>query len=198
MGPQSNDFLTAFSRDEKFFLSLPFLWSVEFFAISPSSINKVLQEVDSGWSAKFDPKDYTKNGGLLIAQEVVLPNETSSFIAFNSGSSGMGGFMPGYGVDSRSDFLNRTVTLTMFETKDDLEHNFFRPWMMAVGINGLVGSSLKGKLVVTQYDNRGKPRKGMVFNNIFPTNVEGISLNQTDSDFTMKAVTFAYTDYSPR
>lgn len=194
MGVQSNDFLNAFSGDEKYFLSLPVLWGVTIDGVSSGAINQVLNDAGEKWQASVTPGNLTKNSSLLVAQEVTLPNESSSFAAMNSGS-GMGGFLPGYGLEARSDFLSRTFSVNVLETQKDVEHNFFRPWMIAIGINGLVGSSLKGSMIVRQYDNRGVLRKGYKFNKIFPTNVEGFTLRYDNTDFIIKSITFACENY---
>ena len=194
MGVQSHDFLNAFSQDEKFFLSLPVLWSVSIDGVSTGSINSILSDAGEAWKATITPNAMTKNGNILVAQSVTLPNESSSFQAMNSGS-GMGGYLPGYGLDSRSNFLDRSFTVNFLETQKDIEHNFFRPWQIAIGINGLIGSELKGTMEVHQFDHRGQRRKGYKFKKIFPTNVEGFTLNYDCTDFIIKSVTFGCENY---
>lgn len=194
---QSNDFLNAFSTDERCFLSLPILWSVNIDGISESAINSTLSEGGEKWKASISPASLTRNGNIVVAQEVSLPNESSSFQAMESGS-GMGGFLPGYGLNSRANFLDRSFSVNFLETQKDLEHNFFRPWMIAIGIKGLVeqGASLKGSMEVRQYNNRGQFKKGFKFSKVFPTAVEGFVLNYENTDFTIKSVTFACENYS--
>lgn len=195
-GPQINDFLAAFSGDNKFCLSLPVLWTVSIDGVTNDSINEVLSFADESWRANLTPNSMSKNGNILPAQEVNIPNESSSFQATNTGT-GMGGFLPGYALDSRTDFLSRNFSINFLETKQDLEHEFFRPWMIALGIKGLVesGSNLKGTIQVRQYDNQGNLRKGYQFDKAFVTNSEGFSLNYQDTDFTIKSVTFACQNY---
>lgn len=195
MGIQINDFLNAFSRESKFCLSLPVFWTVTVDGVSTGSINSVLGRAGEKWQAKLSPREMIKNGNLLVAQEVQLPNESSSFTPMSMGS--MGGFLPGYGLDSRSDFLSRTVSINILETNKDLEHNYFRPWMIAVGIQGLVesGSSLKGTVEIKQYTNSGQFRKGFRFKKAFPTSVEGFGLSYDNTDFKIKTVTFACQNY---
>ena len=196
MPPKINDFLAAFSGDNRYCLSLPVLWTVDIGGVSNGSINSMLQCAGEAWSSSMVPDSMTVNGNILPAQEVAIPNEASSFIATNSGS-GMGGFLPGLALDSRLDFLNRTFTVNFLETRMDLEHEFFRPWAIAIGIKGLVeqGVNLKANIKVKQYDNQGGFRKGYEFYKAFPTNVEGFTLNYENTDFIIKTVTFACQNY---
>ena len=193
---QSEDFLNLFSTDERYFLSLPVLWSVTIDGVTENAINGVLEDAGENWSATINPGNMTRNNNIMVAQEVVLPQETSSFQAMESGSA-MGGFLPGYGLNSRSNFLDRSFSINFLETKHDLEHNFFRPWAIAVGIKGLIASvpTLKSTISVQQYDNKGNPRKGFKFKNAFPTAVEGFTLNYENTEFTVKSVTFACQNY---
>jgi len=195
MGVQINDFLNAFSRESKFCLSLPVFWTVTVDGVGVGAINSVLSRAGEKWQAKMTPKDMIKNGNLLVAQEVQLPNESSTFTAM--AMTNTGGFLPGYGLDARSDFLNRNVVINILETNQDLEHNYFRPWMIALGIKGLVetGSSLKGTVEIKQYTNQGQFRKGFRFKKAFPIAVEGFSLNYDNTDFKIKSVTFACQNY---
>jgi hypothetical protein len=191
-----NEFLAAFANDQKFFLNLPVFWSVTIDGISEGSINSVLSYAGEKWKAKTSPNSMTKSGNILVAQEVGLPNETSNFSAMESGS-GMGGFLPGYGLNARSNFLERSFTVNFLETEMDIEHNFFRPWMIALGIKGLIaeGVSLRGNMQVRQYSNSGKFIKGFNFIKVFPTAVEGYTLNYENTDFPIKSVTFACENY---
>jgi hypothetical protein len=191
---KSTDFLQAFSSDPRFCLSIPVLWSVNIDGVSTGAINSVLSDAQESWRAKLTPNSMTVNSNILPAQEVTIPNESSSFQAMNTGS-GTGGYLPGYGLDQRANFLDRSFTVNFLETKEDLEHGFFRPWMIAIGINGLVGSSLKATMEVKQYDNGGNFRKGFKFKKVFPTAVEGFTLNYENTDFPIKSVTFACENY---
>lgn len=196
MSVNINEFFSSFSQDQKFFLNLPTLWSVTIDGVTSSSINSVLSASGEKWSAKEDILSYTKGGNILVAQEVTIPNEQPSFDSFNSGGS-MGGFLPGAGLTSRSNFLDRGITVNFLETQKDIDHNFFRPWMIAVGIKGLVeqGVSLKGDMVVRQYSNNGTFIKGFKFKKIFPTAIEGYTLNYSDTEFKMRSVTFGCQNY---
>lgn len=191
-----NEFFSAFAHDQKFFLHLPVLWTVTIDGVSEGSINSVLNYAGEKWQAKTSPGAMTKSGGILVAQEVSLPNESSGFTALESGGN-MGGFLPGYGVTSRGNFLDRSFSVNFLETQMDIEHNFFRPWMIAVGIKGLIeeGVSLKGSMTVKQFTNGGSLIKGFKFNKIFPTAVEGYTLNYDNTDFKIKSVTFGCENY---
>lgn len=191
---QSTDFLLAFSSDPRFCLSIPVLWSVNIDGVSTGAINEVLSDAQESWRANMTPNSMTVNGNILPAQEVTIPTESSTFQAMNVGT-GSGGYLPGYGLDTRSNFLDRSFTVNFLETSKDLEHNFFRPWMIAVGINGLVGSSLKATMEVKQYNNAGQFRKGYKFKKVFPTAVEGFALNYDNTEFIIKSVTFACENY---
>lgn len=196
MHPQINDFLQAFSGDAKFCLSIPVLWTVSIDGVSDSAINTVLADASENWRAKLTPNDMTKNGNILPAQQVVIPTENSNFTPMVAGNS-LGGFLPGYAMDSRSDFLSRSFSVNFLETARDLEHEFFRPWAIAVGIKGLIeqGVNLKATITVKQYNNAGQFRKGFQFYKAFPTNVEGFTLNYDNTDFPIKSVTFACENY---
>jgi hypothetical protein len=195
MGIQINDFLYAFSREARFCLSLPVFWTVTIDGVTTSAINSVLSKADEKWIARLSPEDMMKRGNLLVAQAVTLPNESSSFTPINMTTSG--GFLPAYGLDSRSDFLSRTLSINILETDEDLEHEYFRPWMIALGIKGLVENepNLKSTIEVNQFTNDGFFRKGFRFNKAFPTAVEGFNLNYNDTDFKIKSVTFACQNY---
>jgi len=190
------EFLEAFAHDSKFFLHLPVLWSVTIDGVSDGSINSVLASAGEKWQARITPGGMTKSGNILVAQEVTLPNESSVFDPIVA-SQTMGGFLPGYALTARDNFLSRGITVNFLETQMDIEHNFFRPWMIAIGIKGLIeeGVSLKGSMSVRQYTNNGSFMKGFKFNKIFPTAVEGYNLNYGDADFKIKSVTFACENY---
>ena len=190
------DFLQAFSGNPKFCLSFPFLWTVTIEGIYTSNVNTVLQNAGETWSLKLDPTDMTKGGTLLPAQNVTIPNEASSFSAMGMGDTG--GFLPGYALNTRADFLSRSFAIGFLETARDLEHEFFRPWMIAIGIQGLVqdpNTVLRGTITVKQFNNKGVFRKGFKFKKAFPTNVEGFTLNYENTDFPIKHVTFACENY---
>jgi hypothetical protein len=194
--PNINEFYSAFSGNRRFFLHLPVLWTVSIDGVNESAINTVLSEAGESWRANSSPKDYTKSNNILVAQEVVLPNESSSFSTLESGSN-MGGYLPGYGLSTRSNFLERGIYVNFLETEIDIDHNFFRPWAISVGIKGLVetGASLKGSMEVKQYTNGGRFIKGFRFKKIFPTAVEGFTLNYESTDFKIKSVTFGCENY---
>lgn len=196
MSNNINEFLGAFSGDQRFFLHLPVLWSVTIDGVSEGSINSVLSEAGEKWQAKTSPNAMTKSGNILVAQSVTLPNESSGFVAMESGST-MGGFLPGYGLNARSNFLDRGFSVNFLETQLDIEHNFFRPWMIALGTKGLIeeGVSLKGNMEVRQYTNSGRFIKGFKFRKVFPTAVEGFTLDYDNTDFKIKSVTFGCENY---
>jgi hypothetical protein len=195
MGIQINDFLNAFSKEAKFCLSLPVFWSVSIDGVSTGSINSVLQSAQEKWRATTSPEEMTRSGNILVAQEVGLPDEQAVFGTASMNNAG--GFLPSYVMNSRNDFLSRQLSVNILETNEDLEQNYFRPWMIAVGIKGLVenGPNLKGTMVIKQYDNQGNLRKGFKFNKVFPKSVEGYTLNYQNTDFKMKSVTFACQNY---
>ena len=184
--------------EEQYFLSLPLFWAVTITGVSKASINKVLSDAGESWIAKTDPSTYTKKRGILVAHEVAIPEETSTFDPIQS-SQNMGGFLPGYAMMSRTNFLSRTLSVNFVHTDVDIEHNFFRPWMIALGNHGLVedGANLKATMEVQQFSNKGAFIKGFKFNKVFPTRVEGYTLNQESSDFLIKSVTFGCQNYEP-
>lgn len=195
-GPNINDFLIAFSGERGYCLSLPFLWTVSIDGVYESDINSVLYEAGERWSARTNPLYMTRSGNILPAQQVVIPQESSSFTPMAIGES-YGGFLPSYAQTSRSDFLSRSFSINFLETSEDLEHDYFRPWLMALSIKGLIeeGVNLKSTITVKQYTNLGELRKGYKFIKAFPTATEGLTLNYNDTDFPIKSVTFSCENY---
>ena len=192
------EFLNAFSNDPKFALNFPFLWTVTIDGVSQGAISRALSDAGESWNVTTDPKSFTKSGGILVAREVSIPNETSTFTAASCGAN-MGGFLPIYAMDNRANFLEgHKITVNFLETAVDLEHYFFRPWMIAIGAKGLVedGSSLRGTMEVKQFSNSGTFIKGFKFTKVFPVAVEGFTLNY-ESDFKAnKSITFACENYA--
>lgn len=196
-GPQINDFLQAFSGDARFCLSIPVLWTVSIDGVGESAINSVLSFAGENWKAKINPNSMTRSGNILPAQSVTTPNEASNFSPMIMGES-LGGFLPGYSMNSRMDFLSRSFSINFLETRNDLEHEYFRPWMIAIGIKGLVeqGQNLKSTITVKQYTNKGELRKGFQFRKAFPTAVEGFTMDYDNTDYPIKSVTFACENYN--
>ena len=194
------DFLHAYGSHPEFFLSLPVLWKVQF-DYTPMlvySIDKALaKNYDELWRVESQPLDYIdRQGGILAARQVVIPNENTQFDPV--GTMNLGGFLPGYAVTKRVDFLSKNLVINFFDTQDDIEHLFFRPWMIAISIDGLMERSLLCPTVrLTQYNNLMQIRKGYEFTDVFPTNVEGYTLNYDSTDFIEKSVTFAFRNYRP-
>lgn len=195
MATDINEFFTAFAHDSKFALHLPVLWTVTIDGVTESSINTVLDYAGEKWKAKTNPGAMTKSGNILVAQEVTLPNETSSFVPLVMENTG--GFLPGYGLNSRAHFMDRGIAVNFLETQMDIEHNFFRPWIIAIGIKGLIeeGVSLKGSMTVKQFTNNGTFIKGFRFKKVFPVAVEPYTLNYENTDFKIKSVTFGCENY---
>lgn len=197
MSNSINEFLGAFANDQRYFLNLPELWSVTIDGVSEGSINTVLNYAGEKWQARTSPESMTRGGGILVAQAVNLPSEGSTFDPYPSGGT-MGGFLPGFGLGNRQNFLNdRQISVNFLETQLDIEHNFFRPWMIALGIKGLIeeGVSLKGNMQVRQYSNGGQFIKGFKFKKVFPTGIESYTLNYESNPFPVKSVTFACENY---
>jgi hypothetical protein len=196
MGIQINDFLNAFSREAKFCLSLPVFWSVSIDGVSIGSINSVLESAQEKWRATTSPEEMTRNGNIIVAQNVSLPGEgyQSNVAAFGQGT---GGFIPANIMESRDNFGTRDIAVSFLETNVDLEHTFFRPWSIAVGINGFIESDppLKATMVVKQYDNKGTLRKGFKFTKVTPIKMEPLSLDYTDTTHKIKSVTFRCQNY---
>jgi hypothetical protein len=194
------DFLHAYSSHPEFFLSLPLLWKVQFDytqSLVYSIDNALAKNYDELWRVEKQPMDYIdRQGGILAARQVVVPNENTQFDV--AGSMNLGGFLPGYATTKRLDFLNKNLVINFFDTEDDIEHLFFRPWMIAIGIDGLMMRNLLCRSVrLIQYNNLGQIRKGYEFMDVFPTNVEGYTLNYDNTDFLEKSVTFAFRNYRP-
>ena len=194
MSIQINDFLNAFSTEAKFCLSLPVFWTISIDGVSSGAINSVLSWAGEPWKATVSPADMTKNGNILVAQSVSIPSES---INVDSVGEGNGGFMPSNVVVKRDPFLNKQVTMKILETSSDLEHGFMRPWVMALGIKGLIsqGVSLKSTITVKQYNNKGQFRKGYVFYNAIPITAEGFNVDYDNTEFIKKDIAFIFQRY---
>ena len=193
MANEAKAFLDAFSTDPNFFVSHPFLWKVSIDTDVSGAINAAISKANENWKATVKPGDLTKSGTLLVARQVTIPQESSEFTPI--GVENRGGFLPGYGLVQRTDFLSRSFSLNVLETGDDIEHGFFRPWLIALGIDGLTNFNLKSDITVMQYNNDGSKRKGYVFEKAFPTAVEGYNLNYGAEEFIEKSITFACKNY---
>jgi hypothetical protein len=195
--PRPDDFLAAFSGDNKYCLSLPILWTVTIDGVVENSINQILNAAGEKWKANITPNAMTKNGNILPAQSVNTPEETSTFSTGTIGDGSYGNFLPGYAHMSRTDFLSRSFSINFLETTVDLEHEFFRPWLIALSIKGLIewGPKLKCDIIVKQYTNDGKLRRGYIFRKCLPTSIEGNVLDYNNTDFSIKSVTFMCQTY---
>jgi len=195
--PRPNDFLAAFSGENKYCLSLPILWTVSIDGVVENNINEVLEKAGEKWRANITPNAMTKNGNILPAQSVNTPEESSNFSTGSIGDGSYGNFLPGYTLTNRNDFLSRSFSINFLETKKDLEHEFFRPWLIALSIKGLIeyGKSLKCDITVKQYSNNGELRRGYIFKKCLPTGMEGSVLDYNNTDFSIKSITFTCQNY---
>ena len=196
MARETLEFLDGYSNSEEFFLAHPFLWKVtfEYDASLLSNVNDAIGNTDD-WRAITEPDRFTRHGNVLVARSVTVPAENSQFDI--AGSQNLGGFLPGYALNKRTDFLSKNLAINFLDTQDDIEHNFFRPWMIAVGIDGLINRRLLCNVTLRQYNNKMQIRKGYRFIEVFPTNVEGYTLSYNDETFQEKSVTFAFKEYKP-
>ena len=191
-------FLDKFSNDRQFFLSLPFLWSVEMPGSESlnSAINTANNKLLSQETWRATSEVGTSEVGILAARQVTIPGENAQFV--ETGQDNRGAFLPGYGVQQRESFLTRTLSINFIETINDMVHTIFTPWSIAISVDGLTNFDLKTDIIVKQYDNQLQLRKGYRFIEAFPTNVEGFTVTQDpDAAFTEKTVTFSFTDYVP-
>lgn len=195
---RTGTFLDRFSNDSRFSLPYPFLWSVTLDDSGlPGNINSALTKINQSYqvSSSRDWTD-TSNDNILVAQEVTIPSESIEITSL--GQENRGGFMPGYGVTQRTEFISRNVVINFLETDRDIETELFRPWIIALGVEGLSKSGLKCTINVKQYNRSGGLRKHYTFIDAFPTNSEGYTLSYGDNEFLIKSVTFGYTDYKVR
>ena len=186
--------------NSRFRLPMPVLWSVE---IDPgtveSEVKSAIQKIkyrqeDTGALLEDYIDSHNNFSNLLVAQEVTLPSE--SLIATNMGPNNRGAFMPGQGIVERNDFLSRSVTVNFLETHNDIVDEIFRPWIIALTVDGLINAKLKApSMKVTEYGKNGKKRKQFVFKDVYPTNCEGYTMNYDNTDFIVKTVTLAYKEY---
>ena len=191
----ATDFLQAFSSESKYFLSHPFLWKVRIMDDISFAINSALIDRGEAWEANVSPSDLSKDGAILVARQVTLPQESSVFSP--QSVPNRGGFLPGYALIERNDFLTRSFSINFIETQKDLEHGFMRPWAIALGIDGMTNFDLRTNIIVEQYNNKGDFKKGFKFVQAFPTAVEGYTLSHSSDDFIEKSVTFGCTNYEP-
>ena len=191
------EFLARFGNDSDYFLSHPFLFTVEIPGLAglQGSINSTNNKLggEGVWQAGGNLAKWGA-GNILAARQITIPNEQSSFL--EAGQNSRGGFLPGYGLQQRESFLCRNLAVNFLETEVDIVHSFFTPWSIAIGIDGLTNFSLKTDILIRQYNNLLQPRKGYRFINAFPTNVEGFTVTQEpDAVFPEKTVTFTFTNY---
>lgn len=191
------EFLSKFATDSDYYLSHPFLWTIEIPGLAglASGINTTNNKLggQGSWQASGNLQKWGA-GNLLAARQVTIPSENSSFI--EAGQNNRGGFLPGYGLQQRESFLGRNLAVNFLETEEDIIHSFFTPWSIAIGVDGLTNFDLKTDILVRQYNNELQPRKGYRFINAFPTNVEGFTVTQEpDAIFPEKTVTFTFTNY---
>lgn len=191
-------FLSKFSTDSKFSIPLPFLWSVVIVDTGSllSQITGALNKISyTDWRVKGANEwvDFF-NYNTLVAQEVTIPQESLEAVVMGP-ESNRGAFMPGYGVAQRSDFLSRSININFLETQSDIESLVFRPWIVALSVDGLLGGGLRSDIIVTQYDRAMNRRKEYRFQGAFPTNTEGNNLTYQDNEFIVKTVTFGYRKY---
>jgi len=189
-------FLASFSNDQRFFLNLPVFWTVSITGVSEGSINSVLSYAGEKWKATVSPSSMTKGGNILVAQSVTTPNESSVYSSLDGGKT-IGGYLAPIGLSNRANFVDRSFSVNFLETENDLEHNYFRPWAIAVGIKGLIeqGANLKATMELRQYTNKGQLMKGFRFKKVIPTGVEALTLDYESTDFKVKSVTFICQDY---
>lgn len=200
MAFEALDFLDGYSQSRQFFLSHPFLWKVQFSYEQrlPSAINNALSKSpdEAWWHTVTQPNHYMRSGNIMVAREMTIPNENSQFDL--AGEMNKGGFLPGYAMNKRMNFLEKVMTINFWDTEADIEHLFFRPWMIALGIDGLLTRELICPAVtLIQYNNLMQPRKGYKFVDVFPTNVEGYVLNYDTYEVHQKTVSFAFKNYQP-
>lgn len=192
----TGSFLSKFSSDRRFSLPFPFHWTVTIDDDNlPSSINNATSKINQNWRVSSSAGWTDKlSDNILVAQEVSLPTESVEITSLTH--ENRGGFMPGYGVTQRTEFISRNITINFLETERDIETELFRPWIIALGVDGLLNQNLKSTITLKQYTRDGSVRKTYKFTGVFPTNAEGYTLNYGDQDFLIKTVTFGYTNYT--
>jgi len=191
-------FLSKFASEAKYSIPLPFLWTV---TISDDNlgdnIDSALGKIGQRWNTRESSKSWSDvaNNNILVAQDIVIPGESYESVVMGP-TSNRGAFMPGYGASQRTDFLSRNLSINFLETNMDIETEFFRPWVVAISIDGLIGGKLKARAInLTQYDRKMNKRKEYIFYNVFPTNCEPVTLNYSKDEPIIKSITFGYTKY---
>lgn len=192
----TSNFLDKFSTDRNFSIPFPFLWTVTIDDNNlPSYISSAINKINQRWSVS-NISNWTDKlaDNVFVAQELQIPSESIEVTSLSQ--ENRGGFMPGFGITQRTDFISRNVTINFLETEKDIETELFRPWIIALGVDGLLNQNLKSTITAKQYTRDGKVRKTYKFTGVFPTNSEGYSLTYGDQDFLVKTVTFGYTNYT--
>jgi hypothetical protein len=192
----TSNFLDKFSTDRNFSIPFPFLWTVTIDDNNlPSYISSAISKINQRWSVS-NISNWTDKlaDNVFVAQELQIPSESIEVTSLSQ--ENRGGFMPGFGITQRTDFISRNVTINFLETEKDIETELFRPWIIALGVDGLLNQNLKSTITAKQYTRDGKVRKTYKFTGVFPTNSEGYSLTYGDQDFLVKTVTFGYTNYT--
>lgn len=189
-------FLNKFSTDRNFSIPLPFQWTVTIDDDNlPGAITNATGKINQQWKVASSSAWTDKlSDNILVAQEIQVPSESVEITSISQ--ENRGAFMPGYGVTQRTDFLSRNVTINFLETEKDIETELFRPWIIALSVDGLLNQNLKSIITMKQYTRDGKVRKTYKFTGVYPTNTEGYTLNYGDQEFSVKTVTFGYTNYS--
>ena len=192
---QVSQFLDKFSRDRRYSIPLPFQWTVTLTEGGVvGAINTAVGKLGENWKITSS-RSWTGDNNILVAQEVTLPGEMVETISL--GPDNRGAFMPGQGIVQRSDFLQRPVIVNFLETESDISTELFRPWTIALAVDGLLNTQLRATAMnITQYTRDMKKRKEYKFESIFPTNVEGYTLSYGDQEFQVTSVSFAYKNYT--
>jgi len=190
------NFLDNFSKEKKYEIPIHVLWTVSIYNAPElvQAIGASLGSIDHGWADVKDTVTWANKGAILVAQEVSLPGESFEVSLLDPGAS-RAAYMPGYAATKRSDFLSRNVTINFLETDTDIEAQLFRPWAIALSVDGLTNRTLKSTIKVAQYDSKRSRRKEYTFYNAFPTNCEPSTINYSEDTIKSKTVTFAYSKY---
>lgn len=189
-------FLNQFSTNRNFSLPFPFHWTVTIDDDNlPGAVAAATSKINQNWRVASSSAWTDKmSDNILVAQELSIPAESVEITSLSQ--ENRGGFMPGYAVSQRTDFISRSITINFIETEKDIETELFRPWIVALGVDGLLNQRLKSTITAKQYTRDGKVRKTYKFTGVFPTNSEGYNLTYGDQEFLIKTVTFGYTNYT--
>jgi len=144
------------------------------------------------WEVQIHRTPGTFNAPLWAAQEVTIPNESTTLT--DMAPENRGHWMPYPGVIQRESFLGRTLAVNFFDyggTEDPGE--MAREWMKDIAKHGMRDATMwESSITCKMMKKQGQiPRRTYNARGVFPTNVEGFTASYQGNTFIVKTVTFS-------